>query len=83
MAKEFEAYVALAGLIDPVAEVARLEKQIAEKQKQLAGITAKLGNENFVKNAPAEVIGQQKAQAAELEGQIKTLGANRDELKAG
>ncbi|MFO0936268.1 MAG: valine--tRNA ligase [Gemmataceae bacterium] len=83
IAKEFEAYVALAGLIDPVAEVARLEKQIADKAKQLSGIKAKLGNESFVRNAPADVVDQQKSMAAELENQIRSMEANRDELKAG
>jgi valyl-tRNA synthetase len=83
IAKEFEVYVALAGLIDPVAEIARLEKQIAEKKKQLAAITTKLGNESYVKNAPAEVVEQSKAQATELEKQITSLDSNREELKAG
>lgn len=83
VAKEFEVYVALAGLIDPVAEIVRLEKQIAEKKKQLAAITAKLDNESYVKNAPAEVVEQSKAQATELEKQITSLEANREELKEG
>jgi valyl-tRNA synthetase len=83
VAKEFEVYVAMAGLIDPVAEIARLEKQIAEKKKQLSAITAKLGNESYIKNAPAEVVEQSKAQATELEKQITSLEANREELKAG
>src|SRR5439155_1852661 len=32
---DFESYVSLRGLIDPVAETKRLEKQLAEKQKHL------------------------------------------------
>jgi valyl-tRNA synthetase len=80
--REFEAYVSLAGLIDVPAELKRLEKQIADKQKQLAGLTAKLGNESFVKNAPAEVVEQQKATAAEIGNQIAAMEANRAELTA-
>src|SRR5262245_35791482 len=41
---DFEAYVGLRGLIDPAAETKRGEKQLAEKQKFLTGIKAKLSN---------------------------------------
>src|SRR5262249_50668682 len=41
---EFEAYVSLAGLIDVPTEQKRLEKQIAEKRKQLQSAQAKLAN---------------------------------------
>lgn len=79
---EFEAYVSLAGLIDVAAEVKRLEKQVADKTKQLTGIRSKLGNESFVRNAPAEVVQQQREQAADLEKQIAILEANARELAA-
>lgn len=82
VAREFEAYVSLEGLIDVAAEVKRLEKQIADKTKQLAALKSKLGNDSFVKNAPAEVVEQQRATAAELEGQIASMEANRMELAA-
>src|SRR5437763_15781 len=73
---EFEAYVSLAGLIDRAAEAKRLEKQIAEKRKQLDGVKAKLANEKFVGSAPAEVVQQQRDLAAELEGQIRAMEEN-------
>jgi valyl-tRNA synthetase len=78
---DFEAYVSLVGLIDPVAERKRLEKLLAEKRKFLQGLLAKLANENFVKNAPAEVVQQQREKAAEVEQQIATLEANIKELQ--
>jgi len=77
---DFEGYVPLAGLIDPVAELKRTEKQIAELQKQLVGIQAKLGNENYRKNAPAEVVAESEAKAAELTNQLQILEANRRDL---
>ena len=40
---EFEAYVSLAGLIDVAEEVQRLEKQLAEKRKHLAGDAGEAG----------------------------------------
>jgi valyl-tRNA synthetase len=82
VAREFEAYVSLEGLIDVASEVKRLEKQIADKTKQLAVLKSKLGNESFVRNAPAEVVEQQRATASELEGQIASMEANRSELAA-
>jgi valyl-tRNA synthetase len=70
---EFEAYVSLAGLIDPAAEVKRLEKQVAEKRKQLDGTKGKLANEGFVSRAPAEVVTQQRELVLDLEKQIASM----------
>lgn len=67
--------------IDVAAEIARLEKQIAEKQKFLQTTRAKLANEGFVSRAPQEVVQQQRDQVAELEKQIASLEANLSELK--
>ena len=80
---DFEIYVSLIGLIDVPKEIIRLEKQLAEKKKFLGSIEAKLKNENFVKNAPAEVVEQQRQQVTELQGQIATMEENLRELKAG
>jgi valyl-tRNA synthetase len=77
---DFEAYVALAGLIDPTAEAARLEKQLAAVRKQLAGMAAKLGNASYVQNAPPEVVAETRAKAIELEGQLAAMEANLREL---
>ncbi len=69
----FETYVSLQGLIDPTAEVKRLEKQIAEKTKSLETTRKKLENADFVKRAPAEVVEQQRDQIVDLEKQIQIL----------
>jgi valyl-tRNA synthetase len=78
---EFEVYVSLKGLIDPAAETKRLEKQLAEKRKSLQNAEAKLKNENFVKNAPAEVVQQQQAMIEELKKQIAAIEQNIEDLK--
>jgi valyl-tRNA synthetase len=78
---EFEVYVSLQGLIDPAAETKRLEKQLAEKKKQLQGALAKLENANFVKNAPPEVVEQQRALIADLQKQIETIEGNIKDLQ--
>ncbi len=78
---DFEAYVS--GQIDVGKEVQRLEKQLAEKRKQLQGAQAKLGNASFVERAPAEVVQQQRDLVTELENQIRTLESNLKELTQG
>jgi valyl-tRNA synthetase len=78
---DFEAYVSLAGLIDVAKEVQRLDKQLAEKRKQLAAAQAKLGNASFVERAPADVVQQQREQVGEMEQQIRAIEENLRELK--
>ncbi|HZU38260.1 MAG TPA: class I tRNA ligase family protein, partial [Gemmataceae bacterium] len=80
---EFEAYVSLRGLIDVPAEIKRAEKELAEKRKHLQSVQAKLGNANFTGRAPAEVVEQQRALAADLEKQIRALEENLQELRQG
>jgi valyl-tRNA synthetase len=80
---EFEAYVSLAGLIDPAAEAKRTEKQLADLRKQLAAVTAKLGNDSFRKNAPPEVVKETEDKKAELESQIRVLEENLKDLQEG
>ena len=58
--------VPMAGLIDAAAEAERLGKLIAKTQADLAKTQAKLANENFVRNAPPEVVHTERERAAEL-----------------
>jgi valyl-tRNA synthetase len=78
---DFEVYVSLAGLIDVPAEIKRLQKQLAEKQKHLRTTQAKLGNASFVDKAPPEIVQQQRELVAELEAQIKAIESNIQELE--
>ncbi len=58
--------VDLAGLINVEEELARLDKEKAKLEKLVAGKRGKLANENFVRNAPAEVVEKERASLAEL-----------------
>lgn len=78
---EFETYVSLKGLIDPAEEVKRLEKQLAEKTKQLDGTQKKLGNADFVKRAPKEVVELQQQLVVDLQQQIKIIEETIRELR--
>ncbi len=78
---EFETYVSLKGLIDPAEEVKRLEKQGADKTKQLEATRKKLDNPDFRKRAPPEVVEQQRKLIADLEQQIRIIEETIRELK--
>jgi valyl-tRNA synthetase len=80
---DFELYVSLAGLIDVPAEVARLQKQQAEKQKALAAAKGKLANAGFVDRAPPEVVQQVRDQVADLEGHLGVLAQTLRDLQQG
>jgi valyl-tRNA synthetase len=80
---EFEAYVSLVGLIDVKSELARLEKQKAEKLRVLQGARAKLGNSNFVDRAPPEVVQQEKDRVNDLQAQIQVIEENLRDLQQG
>jgi valyl-tRNA synthetase len=73
---DFTTYVHLTGLIDVVAETKRLEKQLAEKEKQLKNIQAKLANPGFLAKAPAEVVGELRESEKATEQQLVVLREN-------
>ena len=78
--------VPMAGLIDVAAERARLTKQREKAAAELAKATGKLGNENFVNNAPEAVVAQERERVASFEQQIARLDeqlAKLDRLDAG
>ncbi len=67
-------------VIDPVAERARLEKELVNLDRQIAGIQAKLGNEGFVSRAPADVVQQQRDKLSELQGRRDTVARSLADL---
>jgi valyl-tRNA synthetase len=79
---EFEAYVPLAGLIDVAAEIQRLHKQLADKRKARDATQARLANPQFLKNAPPDVVQQQRDALTDLDKQIATLEENLRQLQS-
>ena len=71
----------LAELVDFEKELARIAKEKANAEKQLAGITAKLSNEAFLAKAPEAVINGAKENAAKLEALIEKLDASAAAMK--
>jgi valyl-tRNA synthetase len=54
-------------------ELARIEGELNYTRGFLASVMKKLGNERFVKNAPADVVEKEKAKKADAEAKIKVL----------
>ena len=67
--------LSLTGLIDLAAERARLTKEIAAFDSDIAHVNKKLGNPNFVSRAAAAVIDEQRAKLVEAEEGRTRLGA--------
>jgi valyl-tRNA synthetase len=68
--------IPLAGLIDLDAEKARLAKEIARIEVEIRKCEGKLGNANFVANAPAEVVAQERQRIVDWN---TTLAALREQ----
>ncbi len=66
-------YIPLAELIDFAAERARLNKELENNMKLLAGVQAKLSNEAFVSKAPKAIVDNQREAAATLTEKISMI----------
>jgi valyl-tRNA synthetase len=72
--------VPMKGIIDVDAERARLEKQKQKVETDLTRTTAKLANEKFVNNAPADVVTLERQRAAEFTKTISQLDEQLEKL---
>ncbi|MDN8140890.1 valine--tRNA ligase, partial [Acinetobacter baumannii] len=75
-------FVPMKGLIDPKAELGRLQKDLDKIQKQHDQIANKLANEGFVSKAPAAVVEGEKAKLAEFAAQLDKVKANMEQIAA-
>ncbi len=76
-----EVYLPLEGVVDFNQELARLEKNIQELEKDLEKVSAKLVNNNFLERAPEEVVEKERSKEQELKIQRDKLTARLEELK--
>jgi valyl-tRNA synthetase len=70
---DIEVVVPLKGLVDIDAEKARMQKEIGKAEKEIAGIEKKLANQQFLANAPAEVVEEQRTRLADEESRRTRL----------
>ena len=77
---DLQLLVPMQGLIDVDAERSRLEKQIQGAQTDLERSRSKLDNENFVNNAPADVVTKERQRALEITKTIEQLAEQLEKL---
>ncbi|MGC4963941.1 valine--tRNA ligase [Gordonia sp. DT101] len=68
------------GTVDVAAERKRLTKDLAAAEKELAGTTAKLGNEQFLSKAPDHVVAKIRDRQQVATEEVERLGAALDAL---
>ena len=71
----------LAELVDFEKELARIAKEKANAEKQLAGIENKLSNQGFIAKAPEAVVNGAREDAAKLRALIEKLDASAAAMK--
>ncbi len=75
VAPGIEVRVALEGLVDVQAYLEKAKKKIVEFEKQIAQAKGKLSNENFAKNAPPEVLEEERRRVEDFGAQMERLRA--------
>ena len=74
LVQDVELVVPLKGLIDVAGELDKLAREQAKLEKELARIVAKLGNDQFMANAPPAVVAKERDKEAEVRARLaKTL----------
>jgi valyl-tRNA synthetase len=71
----------LSGLVDLAAERARLGKEMAKADADIARVDAKLGNANFVARAPEEVVEEEKEKREETQARKAKIAEALERLK--
>jgi valyl-tRNA synthetase len=71
----------LAGIIDVAAEQARLEKEMAKVSSDIARVDAKLGNADFLRRAPEEVVEGEREKREEAEARRAKIIEALERLK--
>lgn len=73
MGSEVEVVVPLEGIVDIDEEVKRLQKALEKVNKDITLLSNKLKNEKFIKNAPEELVENDKSLLKEAELKFRTL----------
>jgi valyl-tRNA synthetase len=73
VAQEVEIFLPLEGIIDFAEEERRLKKEIKKILKDLAKVTKKLSNEDFLAKAPESIIEREKLRARDLKEKHEKL----------
>jgi valyl-tRNA synthetase len=78
---ELSLLVPMAGLIEPASELQRLERRAHKLEQELLRSRAKLADEQFVRNAPAEVVTQERSRLAQFERTRAALARQIEQVR--
>ena len=76
-----ELFIPLGDLVDFAKEIARLQKEADNLEKEIARAEGKLNNPGFLSKAPAALVEQEKAKLAANQAKAEALGKRIAELK--
>ena len=76
-----DVFVDLKDFIDVDAEITRNENLLENTRKQIKGKEGKLGNENFVARAPADVVQRERESLDELKAQLTAIESALENLR--
>lgn len=74
--------IPLEGLVDIEEEIKRIQKTLEKLTKDVATLTGRLSNENFVKNAAEEVVEADRQQLESAKTQIESLRSTLKRLES-
>ncbi len=75
--EQIEVVVPLEGFVDFEKELERVEKSIEKVNKNIQILEKKLSNENFVNNAPEEVVSADRQQLQQLKDEFQVLNEQK------
>jgi valyl-tRNA synthetase len=79
---KIQVVVPLEGLVDIGEEITRLTKTIEKMQKEVNVMSGRLNNENFVKNAPEDIVAKDKESLEGLKQKINNMRENLSRLQS-
>ena len=79
---ELSLLVPMAGLIEPASELQRLDKRLQKIEQELKKSRGKLANDSFVRNAPADVVEQERSRLVEFERTRAGLTRQIEQVRA-
>jgi valyl-tRNA synthetase len=76
-----EIYLPLGDMVNLDEEKTRLSRELSRTEEELARVRRKLGNDDFVAKAKAEVVRREKEKAEEFEDKIRTLNLSLGRIR--
>ena len=76
-----EYFIPVGNLVNPEEEIERLESELDYTRGFLTSVQKKLSNENFVRNAPAQVVEKERQKMNDAAAKITVLESQIEKLK--